>query len=49
MSGALLMSWAATVAAVYAILLATYAGTCLIVTRLNRSIAIAKRARPHRI
>jgi Delta7-sterol 5-desaturase len=37
-----LISWAGTVAAIYALLLATYLATCLIVTRLNRPIAAAK-------
>lgn len=37
-----LLSWAATVAAVYAILVATYVATCVVVTRLNRRIAPAK-------
>src|SRR5438552_1377654 len=36
------ISWAGTVAAVYAILLATYLATCLVVGRLNRRIAAAK-------
>src|SRR5437763_15926964 len=42
MAGQLLISWAATVAVVYAILLATYVATCLVVTQLNRRIAGAK-------
>src|SRR5437763_11349461 len=42
MAGQLLISWAATVAAVYAILLATYVATCIVVTQLNRRIAGAK-------
>jgi sterol desaturase/sphingolipid hydroxylase (fatty acid hydroxylase superfamily) len=37
-----LISLALTVAAVYGILAATYVATCLIVTRLNRRIAVAK-------
>ena len=37
-----LISWAATVAAVYALLLATYAASCLVVGRLNRRLAAAK-------
>ncbi len=37
-----LISWVGTVAAVYAILLATYLATCLIVDRLNRRVAGAK-------
>jgi len=42
MRAELLISWAATVAAVYAILLATYVATCVIVIWLNRGIAGAK-------
>jgi sterol desaturase/sphingolipid hydroxylase (fatty acid hydroxylase superfamily) len=42
MTGQLAISWAGTVAAIYAILLATYLATCLVVTRLNRRIADAK-------
>jgi sterol desaturase/sphingolipid hydroxylase (fatty acid hydroxylase superfamily) len=42
MIAARLTSWALTVAAVYAILLATYVATCLIVLRLNRPLAAAK-------
>src|SRR5947209_16425513 len=38
----MLLSWAATVAVVYAILLATYVASCLVVSRLNRRIATAK-------
>ena len=41
-AGQLLISWAVTIAAVYAILLATYVVTCLVVTQLNRRIAGAK-------
>src|SRR3981189_3123127 len=37
-----LLSWAATIAVVYAILLATYVATCLVITQLNRRIAGAK-------
>src|SRR3977135_1546198 len=37
-----LISWGATVAVVYAILLATYVTTCVVVTQLNRRIAGAK-------
>jgi len=37
-----LISWAATIAVVYAILLATYVATCLVITQLNRRIAGAK-------
>ena len=37
-----LISWATTVAAVYALLLATYAASCLVVDRLNRRLAAAK-------
>jgi hypothetical protein len=37
-----LISWAETVVAVYAILLATYFATCLAVTGLNRRLAAAK-------
>ena len=37
-----LISWGATIAVVYAILLATYVATCLVVTQLNRRIAGAK-------
>ena len=37
-----LASWVATVAAVYAILLATYLVSCLVVTRLNHPLAAAK-------
>src|SRR5688500_507756 len=37
-----LISWALTVAAVYAILAATYLLSCLVVGRLNRRIAAAK-------
>src|SRR5690349_15246207 len=37
-----LLSWAGTVAAVYAMLLATYLASCLVVGRLNRRIAAAK-------
>jgi sterol desaturase/sphingolipid hydroxylase (fatty acid hydroxylase superfamily) len=37
-----LISWAATVAAVYAILLAAYLASCLAVTALNRRVAGAK-------
>jgi len=36
------ISWAVTVAAVYAILLATYAASCVAVGRLNRRLAAAK-------
>src|SRR5216684_171608 len=36
------ISWAATVAAVYAILLVTYLASCFVVSRLNRRIAAAK-------
>src|ERR1041384_159137 len=36
------ISWIATVAAVYAILVATYVATCFVVARLNRQIAAAK-------
>src|SRR5712691_3898510 len=36
------MSWAGTVATVYAILLATYLASCLVVMRLNRRLADAK-------
>ncbi len=36
------ISWIATVAAVYAILVATYGATCFAVARLNRQIAAAK-------
>ena len=36
------ISWIVTVAAVYAILVATYAISCLVVLRLNRRIATAK-------
>src|ERR1051325_8214148 len=36
------ISWIATVAAVYAILVATYVATCFVVARLNRQIASAK-------
>ena len=34
-----LISWAETVVAVYAILVATYLATCLVVIRLNRRVA----------
>ena len=37
-----LISWGVTVAAVYAILLATYVASCAVVTRLNRRLAPAK-------
>jgi lathosterol oxidase len=37
-----LISWAETVVAVYAILVATYLATCLVVIRLNRRVAAAK-------
>ena len=37
-----LISWAGTVATVYAMLLATYVASCLVVGRLNRRIAAAK-------
>jgi Delta7-sterol 5-desaturase len=37
-----LISWAATVAAVYALLLATYLATCLVVGRMNHRLAGAK-------
>src|SRR5580765_7345392 len=37
-----LMSWGLTVGAVYALLLATYAASCLVVGRLNRRLAAAK-------
>jgi len=37
-----LISWAETVVGVYAILLATYLATCLVVTRLSRRLAAAK-------
>ena len=37
-----LISWAGTVAAIYAILVATYLASCLVVGRLNRRIAAAK-------
>jgi Delta7-sterol 5-desaturase len=37
-----LASWAATVAAVYALLLATYWASCVVVGRLNRQLAAAK-------
>src|SRR5438046_7250225 len=37
-----LISWAATIAVVYVILLATYVATCLVITQLNRRIAGAK-------
>src|SRR5215208_1253516 len=40
--GQALISWAVTVAAVYAILLATYVAGCLAVGRLNRRLAAAK-------
>ena len=36
------MSWAGTVAAVYAIMLATYLASCLVVNALNRGLAAAK-------
>src|SRR6202521_4930627 len=42
MRAELLISWAATIAAVYAILLATYVATCVIVIWLNGRIAGAK-------
>ena len=42
MIGARLISWVETVAAIYAILLATYVASCLVVGRLNRRIAAAK-------
>src|ERR1700693_5236421 len=38
----LAISWAGTVAAIYAILLITYLASCLVVDRLNRRIAAAK-------
>jgi lathosterol oxidase len=41
-TGQLAISWAGTVAAIYAILLATYLATCLVVTRLNRRLVEAK-------
>ena len=37
-----LVSWGGTVVAVYAILLASYVASCLVVERLNRRIAGAK-------
>src|SRR5579864_1668775 len=37
-----LISWAGTVAAIYAILLLTYLASCMVVTRLNRRVAAAK-------
>jgi hypothetical protein len=37
-----LISWAETIAVVYAILLASYVASCLVVGRLNRRIAAAK-------
>ena len=37
-----LISWAETVVGVYAILLATYLATCIVVTGLNRRVAAAK-------
>ena len=36
------ISWIATVAAVYAMLVATYVVTCFVVARLNRQIVAAK-------
>src|SRR5947199_9442705 len=36
------ISWIATIAAVYTILVATYGATCFAVARLNRQIAAAK-------
>src|SRR5690348_17026387 len=36
------ISWAGTVAAMYAILLSTYLASCVVVGRLNRRIATAK-------
>jgi Delta7-sterol 5-desaturase len=43
----LLISWASTVAAVYALLLATYVASCVAVDLLNRRLAAAKiQARP---
>ena len=40
--GQLAISWAATVATVYALLLATYLASCIVVERLNRRLAPAK-------
>src|SRR5438876_10528263 len=37
-----LISWAETIAVVYAILLPSYVASCLVVSRLNRRIAAAK-------
>jgi len=42
MLGERAISWAETVVGVYALLLATYFGTCLAVTALNRRLAAAK-------
>src|SRR6202047_1464604 len=42
MTGQLAISWAGTVAAIYAILLATYLATCVVVTWLNRRLVEAK-------
>jgi len=42
MGQGLLISWAVTVAAVYAILAATYVASCFVVGRLNRRLAAAK-------
>jgi lathosterol oxidase len=42
MTAARLISWAETVVAVYAILLATYLASCVVVERLNRRLAGAK-------